>query len=152
MPLEQEKPSAVFRLKDGWIATLFLIGALLLMIGITRTDVIHYAQQVSLFDFTAFLIALTIPGPILTIWDLPGQLLLWNAVGWCLGLSLFGMASIGATPVAPLILLGFALSFWPRPEGTSIPWLGAGIAAVGGFLICWTLWESAFVEIPFIPA
>lgn len=151
MPLEQETPSAAFRLKDGWIATLFLIGALLLIIGITRTDVIRYAEQVDLFDFTALLIALTIPGPILAIWDLPGQLLLWNAAGWCLGLSLFGMASVGATPVVPLILLGFALSFWPRREGIPIPWLGAGISALGGFLICWALWERAFTGMPFIP-
>jgi hypothetical protein len=138
-------PSSPFRLREGGIAALFLAGALLLMFGITRTDVIAYAQQLDLFYIAAAMIALAVPGPIIRLWDLPGQLCLWNAAGWCMGLSVFGMASIGATPMFPLVLLGLALTFWPRPEGFPIPWLGASIAFAGGFLLCWALWGDVYV-------
>lgn len=141
--------SPLFRLKDGAIATLFLLGALLILLGLTRADVIHYAQQLQLFYIAAAMIALSVPGPIVRPWDLPGQLLLWNAIGWCLGLSVFGMASIGAMPLFPLVLLGLALTFWPRQVDMPTPWLGAGIALVGGFLICWTLWGNVYADIPF---
>jgi hypothetical protein len=141
-----------FRLRDGGIATLFLIGALLVMFGITRTDVIAYAQQIDLFYIAAGMIAVSIPGPVIRLWDLPGQLFLWNAAGWCLGLSVFGMASIGATPVFPLVLLGLALTFWPRPDDIPIPWLGGSIAFVGGFVLCWVLWGNVYVDIPFTSA
>jgi hypothetical protein len=143
-------PSSPFRLRDGGIATLFLIAALLILLGITRTDVIAYAQQVDLFYITAMLIALAVPGPIIRLWDLPGQLWLWNAAGWCLGLVIFGMASFGATPMLPLILIAFALTFWPREDGAPLPWTGASIGLVGGFLICWALWDNAYADIPLI--
>lgn len=142
-------PSPPFRLRDGGIATLFIIAALLILLGLTRTDLVAYAQQLDLFYITALLITLALPGPILRLWDLPGQLLLWNAAGWCLGLAILGMPSIGATPMLPLTLIVFAISFWPRAEGVPVPWLGASITLVGGFLTCWALWGSAYVDIPF---
>ena len=149
VPDHGDASSSPFRLKDGVIATLFLLGALLILVGLTRTDVIHYAQQLDLFYIAAFILALSLPGPIVRLWDLPGQLLLWNAIGWCLGLSIFGMTSIGAMPMLPLVLLGFALTYWPRPDTTPIPWLGAGIALTGGFLLCWALWGNVYADIPF---
>ncbi len=142
-------PSPPFRLRDGGIATLFLIAALLILLGLTRTDVIAYAQQIDLFYITVMLIALAVPGPIIRLWDLPGQLLLWNAAGWCLGLAILGMASFGATPMLPLILIAFALSFWPREDGAPLPWMGASIGLAGGFLICWALWDNVYADIPF---
>ena len=141
--------SSPFRLRDGGIATLFLIAALLILLGLTRTDVIAYAQQLDLFYITAVLIALASPGPLLRAWDIPGFLLLWNAAGWCLGLAILGIPSIGATPMLPLILIAFALSFWPREDGAPLPWTGAGIGLGGGFLICWALWNNVYADIPF---
>lgn len=143
-------PSPPLRLREGAIATLFLTGALLVLLGLTRTAVIAYAQQIDLFYIAAMLIALAIPGPILRIWDLPGQLLLWNAIGWCLGLAILGMPSIGATPMLPLILMAFTISFWPRAEDGLVPWIASGIALVGGFLICWALWDNVYADIPFM--
>lgn len=143
------RPSRSFRLRDGGIATFFLIAALLILLGLTRTDVIAYAQQIDLFYITVMLIALAVPGPIVRPWDLPGQLLLWNAAGWCLGLVILGIPSFGASPMLPLILIAFALSFWPREDSGPLPWMGASIALAGGFLICWALWDNAYVDIPF---
>lgn len=141
-------PTPPLRIREGGIASLFLTGALLILFGLTRTDVIAYAQQLDLFYITAVLIALAIPGPVLRLWDLAGQLFLWNAAGWCLGLSLLGMASIGAMPMLPLILIVFALSFWPRPENAPVPWLGGSIALIGGFLVCWALWSNVYADLP----
>ena len=142
-------PSPWLRFQEGGIASLFLVGALLLMIGITRTDVIAYSQQLDLFYFTALMIGLAIPGPLVTLLDLPGQLFLWNAAGWCFGLTIFGLSSIGATPMFALVLLGLALTFWPRTDDLPIPWLGAAIAFIGGFAICWALWGDVYLELPF---
>ena len=146
---DTEQTSSLFRLREGWIASLFLLSALLILLGLTRADVIHYSQQLGLFYISAAMLALSIPGPIIRLWDLPGQLFLWNAGGWCLGLSVLGMASIGAMPMLPLVLMGFALTFWPRPDNVPIPWLGAAIAFVGGFLLCWALWGNVYADIPF---
>lgn len=137
------------RFRDGWIATLLLIGAVILLYAITHTDVVFYAQQHDLFLVAATILALAIPGPILRLWDIPGRLMLWNATGWCLALLVFGMASIGATTMFPLILIAVAISFWPRPDDGPVPWLAMSIALVGGFIVCWLLWDSAYAEIPF---
>lgn len=144
------RPSPPFRFRDGSLATLSILGGLVMLLGLTRVDIIHYAQQRDLYYITVALIALSLPGPIVTLWDLPGQLLLWNALGWGLGLSILGLPSIGATPLLPLVLLAIALTFWPRPDDLPIPWLGAMIALVGGFLTCWALWGNEYGEIPFM--
>lgn len=142
-------PPPSLRLRDGWITTLLLIGAVLLLYAITHIDVIFYAPQHDLFLIGAALLALAIPGPILRLWDIPGRLMLWNATGWCLALLVFGMASIGATTMFPLILIAVAITFWPRADDRPIPWLALSIALAGGFVACWLLWDSAYAEIPF---
>lgn len=139
----------LLRWRDGAIATLLILAGLAILLGLTRTDVIRYSQQHDLFLITVGLIALSVPGPIVRLWDIPGQILLWNAGGWCLGLSILGLTSIGATPILPLVLLGAALTFWPRPEDESTPWLAAMIALIGGFLACWVLWGNVYPDIPF---
>ncbi|HWV25288.1 MAG TPA: hypothetical protein VNZ58_13955 [Thermomicrobiales bacterium] len=139
----------LLRWRDGAIPTALILVGLVILFGLTRTNVIHYSQQHDLFYITAGLIALSVPGPIVRIWDIPGQLLLWNALGWGLGLVIFGMASIGATPILPLVLLGAALTFWPRTEDEPSPWLGATIALAGGFIACWVLWGNVYPDIPF---
>lgn len=139
----------IFRWRDGAIATLLILAALVILLGLTRTDLIHYSQQHDLFYITSGLIALSLPGPILRVWDVPGQLLLWNAVGWGLGLAIFGMVSIGSAPILPLVLLGASLTFWPRSDDETTPWLGAMIALAGGFLVCWILWGNVYADIPF---
>jgi len=141
--------SSPFRWRDGAIATLLILAGLAILVGLTRTDVVYYSQQHDLFIITSAVIAVSAPGPILRIWDVPGQLLLWNAAGWCLGLTILGMASIGATPILPLVLLGAALTFWPRADDVPAPWLGAMIALAGGFLVCWILWGNVYPDIPF---
>lgn len=143
--------SPALRLRDGAIASLFILGGLVLLLALTRTDVIAYAPQRDLFYLAAGLIALAIPGPLLRAWDLPGQLLLWNAAGWCLGLSLLGMASIGAITMFPLVLLAFAITFWPREDDWPVPWAGLMIAFIGGGIVCWALWEMVYTDAPAIP-
>jgi hypothetical protein len=134
------QPRPPLRLRDGAIAALFLLGATVIMLALTRADVIAYAPQRPLFVLVAALIATASPGPLLRIWDLPGQILLANAAGWCLAVALLGMPSIGATPLLPLILLGFGATFWPREVGTPVPLLGLAIAFAGGGLLCWAVW------------
>lgn len=138
-----------FRWRDGGIATVLILAGLVILFGLTRTEIIRFSQQHDLFTLTLILIALAMPGPIVRLWDLPGQLLLWNAIGWGTGLALLGMPSIGATPALPVVLLGAALTFWPRPADEPVPWLGATIALVGGFLACWVLWGNVYLDIPF---
>lgn len=119
---------------------LFLILACAAMYGISRADVIAFAPQHGVYRFAIYLIALAIPGPLVPQWNLVGYLILMNAIGWLVGLTLFGMASVGALPLAPLVLLGFALSFWPRPAGMPTPWTGLLIALIGGMAICMICW------------
>lgn len=137
------------RLRDGWITSLLLIGAVIVILALTRTDLIFYAQQRDLFLIAAMILALSTPGPVLRLWEMPGLLLLWNATGWCLALLVFGMPSIGATMMFPLILMVVAATFWPRPEERPLPWLAMSISLIGGFVICWLLWDSPYARLPF---
>jgi hypothetical protein len=80
----------------------------------------------------------------------PGQVLLWNASGWCLALLVMGLSSFGALTILPLILLLFGLTSWPRAEGVPMMWLPGGIAFVGGFAICLVAWEDLAFTMPWI--
>lgn len=140
----------LLRLRDGAIASIFIVLGLLVLLALTRADVIAYAPQRELFYFAAALIALAIPGPVIRAWDLVGQLLLWNSAGWCLGLSLLGMASFGAITLFPLVLLAFAITFWPRDEDWPVPWAGIMISFAGGIIVCWALWEMVYTATPVI--
>lgn len=142
-------PAAHFRLRDGAIATILILIGLLVLLAISRTEVVRFSQQYELFLITAGVIALSLPGPIVRLWDLPGQLLLWNGLGWGLGLSFLGLPSIGATPLVPMILIAAAITFWPREDDWPVPWAGAGIAIIGGFITCWLLWNNVYPDIPF---
>src|SRR5690606_41971733 len=92
---------SMFRLREGWMAALFLLGATLSLLFITRTDVVNFSPQEHLYLATAGLLALTIPGPLLRPWDLPAQLFFWNSIGWGIGLVVFVLASFGALPIPP---------------------------------------------------
>ncbi len=142
-------PRPFFRFRDGWIATLSLLGAALTLLGISRTSVIVSSDQQALFPFAAGLVALALPGPMLRAWDIPGQILLWNASGWCLALLVMGLSSFGALTILPLILLLFGLTSWPRAEGVPVMWLPGGIALVGGFAVCLVAWEDIAFAMPF---
>lgn len=149
-----ESPDAapsLLRLREGWIATLFLIGATVVLLLVTRTDVVQFAPQEPLYLVTAALFALSIPGPMVRLWDLPGQLFFWNAMGWGTGLTLFGLASVGSLPILPLILAAFGVSFWPREPGSTAPWQAITIALIGGLLVCWMFWGDVAFEIPVGP-
>jgi hypothetical protein len=136
------------RLREGGIASLFLLAAALALYLITLTDAIEFAPQHNLYLITVALFALSIPGPLLRAWDLPGQVLFWNAVGWAIGLVIFGLASVGSLPVVTLILAVFAWSFWPRTPQTTMPWRPVAIALLGGFIVCWIAWGEVVFELP----
>lgn len=137
-----------FRLREGGVATLFLLAAAVALVLIARTDAIYYAPQHPLYLITAALFALSSPGPLLRPLDLPGQILFWNAVGWAIGLALFGLASVGAFPILTLILAAFAVSFWPRTPGSTIPWQSIAIALIGGLFVCWIAWGDVEFALP----
>lgn len=139
---------SMFRLREGWMAALFLLGATLSLLFITRTDVVNFSPQEHLYLATAGLLALTIPGPLLRPWDLPAQLFFWNAIGWGIGLVVFGLASVGALPILPLILAAFGLSFWPRDPGRTAPPEAIVIASLGGLLVCFIAWGDIEFSIP----
>ena len=140
-------PSPV-RVREGGVAALFLLAASLALYLISRTDTIYYAPQHPLYVVTAVLFATGMPGPLLRLWDLPGQILFWNAVGWAIGLVFFGLASVGALPILPLILAAFALSFWPRTPDSTLPWQAIAIALLGGLLVCWLAWGDVEFALP----
>lgn len=146
-----ESPDAtpsLFRLREGWIASLFLLGATVTLFLITRTEVVRFAPQETLYIVTAALFAVTIPGPLVRLWDLPAQLFFWNAMGWGAGLAIFGLASVGSLPIWPLILALLGLTFWPREPETTAPWEAILIASMGGFLVCFMAWGDVVFEIP----
>jgi hypothetical protein len=136
------------RLREGGIASLFLLAAAVALYLITLTDAIEFAPQHNLYLITVALFALSIPGPLLRAWDLPGQVFFWNAVGWAIGLVIFGLASVGSLPVVTLILAAFAWSFWPRVPQTTMPWRSVAIALLGGFIVCWIAWGEVVFELP----
>jgi hypothetical protein len=139
----------MFRLREGWITTLFLLAATVILFLVTRTEVVRFAPQEHLYLITAGLFALSIPGPIVRLWDLPAQLFFWNAMGWGTGLVLFGLASVGSLPILPLILAALGVSFWPREPGSTAPWQAIAIALLGGLLVCWLAWGDIAFDIPF---
>ncbi len=109
---------------------------------------IYYAPQHPLYLITAALYALSIPGPLLRHPDLPGQLLFWNAGGWALGLALFGLASVGALPILPLILALVGYTFWPRTQASTLPPGVVAIVLLGGFAVCWLAWGDVEFALP----
>ena len=137
-----------FRPREGGVAALFLLLAALALYLISRTDAIFYATQHPLYLITAGLFALSSPGPLLRPLDLPGQILFWNAVGWAIGLVVFGLASVGALPILTLILAVFALSFWPRTPESMVPWQVIAIALLGGLFVCWLAWGDVEFALP----
>jgi hypothetical protein len=144
-------PSPHLRLREGGIASLFLLAATLALVFIARIDVVVFAPQHVLYLVTAAFFALSIPGPVLPVWDLPGQLFLWNAIGWGIGLTLFGLASVGSMPMLPLILAAFAVSFWPRTPETTVPWQVIAIVLLGGLVVCRIFWGDVAFDTPFLP-
>lgn len=148
MTASSETPPSTFRLRQGAIAALFLLAAAVALVLVARTDAIHYAPQHPLYLITAALFGLSVPGPLLRPWDLPAQILFWNAVGWTVGLILFGLASVGSLPVLTLILAAFALSFWPRTPESTIPWQAIAIALLGGLFVCWLAWGDVQWRLP----
>jgi hypothetical protein len=143
-----EATPSPLRLREGGVATLFLLAAALALYLISRTDAIFYAPQHPLYLVTAVLFALSSPGPLLRPWDLPGQILYWNAVGWAIGLVIFGLASVGSLPILTLILAAFALSFWPRTPESTMPWHAIAIALLGGLFVCWLAWGDVEFALP----
>lgn len=140
--------NALFRWRTGTIASIFLLAAGLALFGIARTDTVYFAPQHGLYIATAILYLIAAPGPIIEPWDLGGSLFLWNAIGWSIGLMVFGFASVGSLAVAPLILAAFAISFWPRESGMPLPIAAYVIAAIGGMAICWMLWGDVQFALP----
>jgi hypothetical protein len=143
-----ENAPSMLRLREGGIASLFLLGATVALLLITRTDVVKFAPQEPLYLVTAGLFAITIPGPIVRIWDVPAQLFFWNALGWGTGLMLFGLGSVGALPILPLILALFGLSFWSHEPGKNLPWEAISIVLIGGMLVCLLSWGDVEFSIP----
>lgn len=149
-----ESPDAALshlRLREGGIASLFLLATTLALFFISRIDVVAFAPQHALYLVTTALFALSIPGPLFRVWDLPGQLVFWNATGWGIGLVLFGFASVGSMPILPLILAAFAVSFWPRTPETTVQWQVIAIVLLGGLVVCRIFWGDVAFELPFDP-
>ena len=130
------------RLRQGWASALVLLAAAGVLYGISRTGVVASSDHVLPLQVAIGIILLALPGPLLRTWDVPGQLLVWNAAGWCLGLVALGLANVGATTIVPLVLLLLALSRWPRTAGVPPLWLPGAIALAGGVVACGILWES----------
>lgn len=149
MKYQPDVAPSMFRLREGWIASLCLLGATVALFLITRTDVVRFAPQEPLYIVTAGLFALTIPGPVVRAWDLPAQLFFWNAIGWGTGLVLFGLASVGSLPIWPIILALLGLTFWPRKPETTAPWEAVAIASLGGLVLCRMVWGDVVFELPF---
>jgi hypothetical protein len=137
-----EHATPLARLRQGWAPALALLAAALLLYGISRTGVVASSDHALLPQVVIGIILLALPGPLLRVWDIPGQILVWNAAGWCLGLVALGLATVGATTIVPLVLLLLALSLWPRLAGTPPLWLPGAIALAGGVVACVILWES----------
>ena len=137
-----------FRLREGGLASLLLLAAALALALMARADTIYYAPQHPLYLITAALYALSIPGPLLRHWDMPGQLLFWNAGGWALGLAMFGLASVGALPILPLILALVGYTFWPRTPESTLPPGAVAIVLIGGFVVCWLAWGDVEFALP----
>jgi len=130
------------RLRQGWAPALVLLAAAVILYGISRTGVVARSDHVLPLQVATGIILLALPGTLLRAWDVPGQLLVWNASGWCLGLVALNLATVGATTTVPLVLLLVALSLWPRTAGLPPLGLPGPITLVGGVVACAILWES----------
>lgn len=141
-------PEILQQLRKGALASIFALaagGTLLLMMLV---DTIEFAVQRPLYGIAAGILVLSAIGPLASPLTVVGQILLWNGVGWTIALAFFGLESVGALPLWPLMLAALALTFWPRTPETTLPPIGIAIALLGGFLICWLAWSDVHLPIP----
>lgn len=139
---------ALQRVRQGWLAALFALASGLSLLLLTRVDTIEYAPQRPLYTVAAWMLIASALGPLVAALDLVGQILLWNGTGWSIGLAVFGLESVGAMPLWPIMLAALALTFWPRSDDARLPPVAIAIALVGGFLICWLGWSDIDLPIP----
>lgn len=130
------------RVRQGAVAAIFALAAGITMLLITRVDTIEYAPQRQFYVIAAVILMLSALGPLVDMLDTVGLILLWNGVGWSIGLAVLGLESVGSMPLWPLMLAALALTFWPRVPGKSLPLSAILIAVAGGFLICWLGWAD----------
>jgi len=69
-------------------------------------------------------------------------LLVWNGLGIALAMFLIGLFSFGMLVTFPLVMIGLALSSWPRAEGEPVASLPAIVAQVGGFVLPFLLYGA----------
>ncbi len=136
------------RFRAGWMAAAFSLAAGIGMLLLTRVDTIEYAPQRPLYAFAGWLLVASAIGPIMTLVNTFGHILLWNGIGWSAGLALFGLESVGSMPLWPLMLAALALTFWPKDPERPLPPAAIMIALVGGFAICWLGWSDISLPIP----
>lgn len=134
--------------RQGAFATLFLVGAALSLFLMLRADSIAFAPQRHLYLITGIIMLVASCGPLHPVLDLPGQILTWNALGWCLGLVVCGWQGVGSLPLLPLILGGFAISWWPKRTHGMMPAGAMAIALLGGFAVVWLAWGDIRFTIP----
>ncbi len=125
------------QMRRGILALGLSLAAGITMLLMTRIDVIHYAPQKPLYLGAGIVLVLASFGALWTPLSLIGQILLWNGTGWCIGLAVFGLESVGSLPLWPLMLAALALTFWPRTPETTLPPIGIAISLLGGFGVCW---------------
>lgn len=130
------------RFREGGLAALFTLAAGETLLLITRVDSIEFAPQHNLYVATAWVLIAASIGPLITEAEPWFRILLWNGTGWCAGLAVFGLESVGSMPLWPIMLAGLALTFWPRREDKPFPASAIAIALIGGFLVCWLGWSQ----------
>ncbi|MCA9833270.1 MAG: hypothetical protein KC435_04945 [Thermomicrobiales bacterium] len=132
----------IARMRRGALSALLTLAAGVTLVLMMQVDTIQFAEQRPLYGIAAANLLIACIGPLFDTLSLIGQALLWTGVGWTVALSLFGLESVGALPLWPLMLAALALTFWPRTPETTLSPLAIGIALIGGFCICWLGWND----------
>lgn len=133
---------AQLRWRQGWTAALLLLGATIAQLLILRADPIEFSPNRSLYEFPIWLFAAAILCPLVRILHAPGIILTANGIGWCMGLAVLGLESVGALPIWPLLLAALAVTFWPRESDLPWPVMAIMIAVLGGILVCVMMWQN----------
>lgn len=132
----------VQRVRSGGLAMLLTLAAGISLLLLTRVDAIEFAPQLPMYRVSAGILLAAAIGPLIPEAEPWFRILLWNGTGWTVGLAVFGLESVGAMPLWPIMLAALALTFWPRSEEKQLPASAVVIALLGGFLVCWLGWSQ----------
>ena len=134
------------RFRSGGLATLFTVAAGVSLVLLSRVTVIKHSDHTLLYVVAGWIMIVAAAGPLISVLKPFGELLVWNATGWSIGLAVLGLDTVGAMPMWPIMLAALALTFWPREPEESLPASAIIISVVGGVLVCWLAWSRP--EVP----